>query len=311
MSAEPLVSVVVPVLNGERHLEACLTSVLTQAYENIEVVVADQSSTDRSVEIIRSFADPRVRLLPDVTEQLDLHSNWARGLEAAGGEFVKIVCQDDLLLPGCLSVQVELLRRHPTAVLTCGRRRIIDDQGKVLIGARGIGHLAGGGNTRVVAGPALARACTRAGTNLLGEPICVLIRRSVLPDPLFDPRWHYPIDIEFYMRCVQCRDAVVDSRVLCCFRVSPHQLSAVLAKTQAREMQAFFSEMARRYPDAVSDADLWLGTTRARLLARARRTLYRQMRMRATIASWRSPESQRRRQVASRIPDVSSEHRCS
>ena len=139
-------------------LEACLGSV-GPAYENIEVVVADQASTDRSIEIVQSFADQRVRLLPKPTEQLDLHANWARGLAATTGELVKIVCHDDLLLPHCSTVQVELLRRYPTAVLVCCRRKIIDDEDRVLLKARGLGHLAGSRDTRVI-------ECSRASASM-------------------------------------------------------------------------------------------------------------------------------------------------
>lgn len=148
-------SLVIPVFNGERHLEACLASVLEQTYQRIEIVVTDQASTDRSLEIIQSFADPRLHLLPEPSEPLDLHTNWARGLEASTGDLVKIVCQDDLLLPDCLSVQVELLEQFPSAVLACGRRRIITDDDKVLIKARGLGRLAKAG-TRVIGGGPLA-----------------------------------------------------------------------------------------------------------------------------------------------------------
>ncbi len=282
VSADPLVSVVIPVLNGERHLEACLNSVVGQTYRNIEVVVADQTSTDRSVEIVRSFGDPRIRILPAQSDPLDLHANWARGISASTGELVKLVCQDDLLLPECLSIQVSLLDQHPKAVLVCGRRRIINDDNKILIKSRGLGNLVKEG-TRVTDGRELARACTRAGANLLGEPVNVLIRVSALPEPLFDPRWIYTIDIEFYLRCLKDREAVVDSRALCSFRVSPKQLSAVLAKGQAKELRALFVELARRYPEDVSAVDVRLGTVRAQLLAQARRLLYWQMRTRSLL----------------------------
>src|SRR5579863_1450547 len=112
MSAESLVSVVIPVFNGENHLDACLRSVVEQTYPRIEIVVSDQASTDRSVEIIRSFNDSRIRLLPKPTEQLDLHGNWTRVVEASTGSLVKLLCQDDLLSPDCLSVQTQLLHEH-------------------------------------------------------------------------------------------------------------------------------------------------------------------------------------------------------
>jgi glycosyltransferase involved in cell wall biosynthesis len=291
LSPDPVVSVVIPILNGDRHLEACMSSVLGQSYENIEVVVADQASSDRSLEIVGSFVDRRVRVLPRPTGQLSLHGNWARGLAAATGELVKIVCQDDMLEPDCLAIQVELLKQNPTAVLACGRRRIIDDQGKALIKARGLGNLLQGASTRVVSGGEIAHACTRAGANLLGEPANVLIRQSALPAPLFDPDWHYTIDVEFYMRCLRSDDAVVDNRVLCSFRVSPQQLSALLAKGQARELRRFLAELECRYPTEVSRNDVRLGAARSQLLARARRVLYLEMRVAAAISVRRVPAS--------------------
>lgn len=287
MSAAPLVSIVIPVLNGERHLAECLESVLAQTYENLEIVVADNASTDSTAEVVRSFADRRIRVLAMPDRQLSLHENWGRALAAATGEFVKLVCHDDLLVPECVEVQLGLLHRYPGAVLAGARRRIIDDQGDVLIRARGLGGLAKPDGIRAIGGAEIAHACTRAGANLLGEPASVLLRRSVLPEPLFDPVWHYTVDVEFYMRSLGRSDAVLDRRVMCSFRVSPHQLSASLASKQAAELKVFFAELARRYPDRVSLLDVRIGTARARLLAEARRVLYQQMRMRSVLARWR------------------------
>ena len=281
--SDALVSVIIPVFNGERHLEACLESVLGQTYQHLEVVISDQASEDRSLELIWSFADPRIRVLPQPSRSLDLHGNWARGIESSVGEFVKLVCQDDLLLPDCVSVQMALLQEHPSAVLACGRRRIIDDDDRVLIKDRGLGRLVGTGS-RVVDGHTIVRACTRAGANLLGEPVNVLIRRAALPEPLFNPRWVYTIDIEFYLRCLEDSEAVLDSRTLCSFRVSHRQLSAVLAKGQAKELRALFSELRRRYPSDLSYTDVQIGTLRAYLLAVARRLLYFHMRAPAWIS---------------------------
>ncbi len=272
-----------------------MASILSQSYRKIEVVISDAASTDGSAEIVRSFDDPRINLLAHPADHLTLHDNWSRGLAAAKGDLVKIVCQDDLLLPDCLAVQTELLSQHPNAVIAGGRRRIIDDRDDVLIKARGMGHLTKPGGTQVIEGGALARACTRAGANLLGEPASVLIRRCTLPEPLFDPRWHYAIDIDFYLRCLDRQDAVLDSRVICCFRVSHRQLSADLGSVQARELHAFFSDLERRYPEQVTAPDVRLGTRRALLLSVARRMIYREMQIRSAVARWRHPEGSRRR----------------
>jgi glycosyltransferase involved in cell wall biosynthesis len=267
--------------------------VIRQSYENIEIVVANNSSTDHTVKIIKSFEDPRVRLLPDPSQQLQLHDNWTRAVKEAKGEFVKVVCHDDLLLDDCLSIQVDLLQRHQTAVLSCSRRRIIDDRGGVILAARGLGRLVSDDDPALWSGGSLAHACTRAGSNLLGEPASVLIRRAALPEVPFDSRWTFALDIEFYMRCVGQSDAVVDGRVLSCFRVSPRQLSASLASSQSREMREFFDEMALRYPSDVSRADVQIGRLKSQMLVQARRLLYLQLKHRDALSVWRQPRQDR------------------
>jgi glycosyltransferase involved in cell wall biosynthesis len=281
----PVVSVVIPIFNGERHLEACLRSVLTQTYTDLEIVIADQNSSDRSLDIVRSFVDSRVRILPNPTDSLDLHGNWNRAVQAAMGDFVKLVGQDDVLLPQCISIQLELLRESPEAALTCGRRRIIDDRGRTFISARGLGKFAKDRNHQFVTGPEVAREVVRSGENLLGEPANVLMRRALLPRSLFDPNWLYVIDLEFYLRCLQNGGAVIDRRVVCCFRVSPQQLSAQLSRSQAREVQELLRVIAQRYPNCVTEHDLRKGAARAWLLSLIRRSLYRVMKLRTALSA--------------------------
>jgi glycosyltransferase involved in cell wall biosynthesis len=274
------------VLNGEQHIRACIESILNQSYDNFEIVVSIDVSQDLSTEIVRSFTDPRIHLLPELTERLSLHANWARALAGARGDMIKIVCQDDLIFPDCLSVQTELLQRYPEAIIASGRRCIINDRGKVLIRARGLEGLTGLSGTKKVSASEVARACIRAGTNLLGEPASVLIRRSALPNPPFNARWRYTIDIEFYMRCLKNGDAIADDRVLCYFRASHKQLSATMVNDQLGELRAFFTEMMLQYPEVVTTADVRRGAIRAQLLTIARRVLYAQMRLGAAYISW-------------------------
>jgi glycosyltransferase involved in cell wall biosynthesis len=287
--AAPFVSVIIPVLNGERYIATCLDSVIQQSYSNLEILVANNLSTDHTLDIVNSYGDPRIRVLPDPKHQLRLHDNWTRAMIEANGEFVKIVCHDDLLLDGCISAQVDLLQRYEEAVLTCSRRRIIDDRGKLLIRARGLGHLVRHDDVALLNGRTIAHECTRAGSNLLGEPASVLIRRTALPEVPFDYRWTFALDIEFYMRCIGQKDAVVDGRVLSCFRVSPRQLSASLASRQAEEMKVFFTEMALRYPGDISRTDLQIGKMKSKLLVQARRLLYLYLRFRDAMTARRQP----------------------
>jgi len=276
----PLVSVVITVYNGEKYVEQCIRSVLAQTYSNFEVIVADDASTDDSLAVIASFDDSRIRILPGADGRLGLHGNWARAYEHATGRYLKHVCHDDLVAPDCLAIQVDLLEAHPEAALAGGRRQIIDARGSTVIAARGLGSLNTTSTPRVVAGVLVARACVKAGTNLLGEPATVLVRRSMLPTPIFYPEWSYTIDIEFYLRVIASSSAVLDRRVVSSFRVSTTQLSAELSKSQARELRELFIELRRQHPNSIRARDVVEGSLRSLAHAQARRVLYSFLRLR-------------------------------
>lgn len=106
---QPLVSVVVPAFNAALYVEAALDSILAQTYEDFEVVVADHSSTDGTWEILQRYADdPRVRLSRTPTGG-GAEGNWNAVSKLARGEWVKLVCADDLIYPQLLETQMSAI----------------------------------------------------------------------------------------------------------------------------------------------------------------------------------------------------------
>src|SRR4029079_2498347 len=105
----PLVSVIVPVYNGERYLREALESVFAQTYRAIEVIVVDDGSPDDSGTIGQSF--PEVRYIHQTNQGVAAARN--NGIEAARGEFFAFLDQDDLWVPEKLNVQVEYFLGHP------------------------------------------------------------------------------------------------------------------------------------------------------------------------------------------------------
>ena len=101
MTAPPLttVSVIIPVFNTEAHLPACLASVVGQTHEQLEIILIDDGSTDRSPEICRQFAaaDPRIRVIHQANGGVSAARN--KGLDLATGTFVSLVDSDDWLEP--------------------------------------------------------------------------------------------------------------------------------------------------------------------------------------------------------------------
>ena len=117
----PLVSVVVPVYNGERFLAAALDSIFAQDYHPIEVIVVDDGSEDRSAEIACSFREARYLCQPNS----GLAAARNAGIEKARGEFIAFLDADDLMLSNKLSAQVHYLRQHPEVGCVLCRQKIL------------------------------------------------------------------------------------------------------------------------------------------------------------------------------------------
>ena len=273
-NSDGLISVAIPVADGESFIRSCLLSIIEQSYANIEIVVGDNRSTDRTREIVDSLSDPRIRVLPNPERRLSIYENWQRTVAAVKGDFVKIVAHDDGLKPGCLARQAALLASDPTASMVASRRSIIDARDRVLISARGLGRLRRAEMPRTAHLAEIVRACARAGTNLLGEPASVLFRRKYLPEPLLDPTWNFEGDLDLYFRCLENGAAILDDGVVAFFRVSPKQMSAQVAGLQAREIQHFFELSAARYPGSIRMTDAAFAAVNSHRLAWSRRLLY-------------------------------------
>ncbi|MGC8861386.1 MAG: glycosyltransferase family 2 protein [Armatimonadota bacterium] len=126
-----LISIVLPVHNGERYLRESVESCLAQTWENIELIVVDDASTDSTAEIVRSYDDPRIRLITN-SRNLGLPASLNAGFAAAAGEFFTWTSDDNLYAPDGIAALVEGLRNNPRAALAYGSFYLIDEQGRVI-----------------------------------------------------------------------------------------------------------------------------------------------------------------------------------
>jgi glycosyltransferase involved in cell wall biosynthesis len=267
-SVAPTVSVCVPVYNGGAFIAETLRSILAQTYTEFELLVTDNRSTDGTVEIVRSFTDPRIRLVINDTN-LGAVGNFNHALAQARGGRVKIVCADDVLAPTCLAEQMAALDAAPGAVLACSARRIVDHRGRAWMVRRFPGR-----SGRVPGREAIARAI-RTGTNAFGEPVAVLFDRdAAIRAGGFDANWQFCVDIDFWCRLLTQGDAVIQSAVLCSFRVSRGSWSAALGAAQADEFERFVTAPDRRFPGVEDPRDVARVIRRARRLAKLRSLFY-------------------------------------
>lgn len=107
----PRVSVVLPVHNGEQFLAAAIDSVLEQSLADLELVIVNDGSTDRSEEIIRLYEDPRISYYAH--ENMGLGASLNRGISLARADLVARMDCDDVAHPGRLQAQTDYLSLHP------------------------------------------------------------------------------------------------------------------------------------------------------------------------------------------------------
>ena len=112
MDMSPKVSVAIPVYNREKYIAQAIDSILAQTFTNFELLVVDDGSSDGSGGIIRSYSDPRIRLICHETNGgVGVARNSA--IERARGEYVAFLDSDDWAYPQRLAKQVAFLERHP------------------------------------------------------------------------------------------------------------------------------------------------------------------------------------------------------
>ena len=104
---KPLVSVIIPVYNGERYLEAALKSVIEQDYCPIEIIVVDDGSTDKSAEIAKYFKE--IQYIFQSNKGPGPANARNTGIRAVKGEYIAFLDADDIWMPNKLSIQMNYL----------------------------------------------------------------------------------------------------------------------------------------------------------------------------------------------------------
>jgi len=122
----PLVSIILPVYNAEKHLAETLNSALNQTWPNKEVIVVDDGSTDQSVAIAKSFGAHRVKVYGQSNKRSGAARN--KGLSEAKGEYIQFLDADDLLSPDKIERQIKLLLQHPGKIAVCSTVHFDDNK---------------------------------------------------------------------------------------------------------------------------------------------------------------------------------------
>ena len=271
ISRPPLISVCIPTFNGSKTIRSAVQSVLNQTYENYEVIIGDDASTDETLQILGDFTDPRISI-HKFAKAKTAAENWNRAIGHCRGEFIKMMGQDDIIYPDCLMVECKTFEEYEKAkpTFTFASRDIISADGRRILQSK---HKTNRPNKECTF-ENYAPQIVRSGRNPIGEPVAVLIHSHAFRKTQ-GFSGSYVVDLDMWFQLLRQGPAIRINSTLSAFRISKSSWSFSLRKTQAAETLSLFRAMRQNKPGAISTMDLAIGFVMANTLQMVRSLLIR------------------------------------
>ena len=263
------VSVLIPVLNGERFLSSALESVLIQS-KVTEIVVVDNGSSDNTLRIIDRYArlDSRVKVYK--CHKLGISNALNLGLSVANGKFIARLDADDLMAPNRIESQMNFLRNNPEILLLASQIRYIDEEGVNL------------GVSKYPSGK-LNLLKHFVFRNPIAHPSVVFQKEAALLAGGYNPEYEGAEDLDLWIRMGSLGDIFVSSEILTLYRIHQEQVSLkndnYRSEFKLRLNYFLGRTSSKRHGWAFSSMQLLrlvdLASTRVTLLAKARNIIKR------------------------------------
>ncbi|MEG4106565.1 glycosyltransferase [Microcoleus sp. S13_C5] len=233
LNGQPKVSICIPTYNGEAFIGEAIKSALAQTYANIELIISDDGSTDRTIAIAQSFqSQTSVDFRIVLHRNYGLSQNWNFCISQATGQYIKFLFQDDLLAPECIDKMVAVAQQHPEIGMVFSPRGITiaqDESNPILRRAsQSIKDLHKNWSNLKSIQPGkelLADTnCLSNPINKIGEPSTVLIAARVFEEiGLFDSGLSQYVDLDMWWRIMgNYHIGFVDEK-LSSLRIHPEQ----------------------------------------------------------------------------------------
>ncbi|WP_457747072.1 glycosyltransferase family 2 protein [Sulfurimonas sp.] len=223
------VSVLIPSYNYARYLNEAIESVLNQTYENFELIIVDNCSTDETVELVNEYMnkDPRIKLHVNETN-IGMFRNYNQALLLAQGEYIKFLNADDKLDSKTLEVFVDILDNKSNISLVTSYRQNFQANSKI-----DKQDFHGQHNGREMILHALSKI------NFIGEPTTVMFRRKNLNLGLFDTSLLFFADLDMWLRQLSVGDLYIVNDILSYVR--KHELQGTNTLQKNIDQSVFIS----------------------------------------------------------------------
>jgi glycosyltransferase involved in cell wall biosynthesis len=209
----PKVSVLIPSYNYAHYIEEAIESVLSQTYQNFELIIVDNCSTDNTKEVVEQYIqkDSRIKLvINDVN--IGMYRNYNKALLLANGEYIKFLNADDKLNEKCLEIFVGILDTNQDVSVVTSYRQFFGTKDDILK-PKWFGL--------IDREKAILEALKHS--NWIGEPTTVMFRRQNLYLGLFDVSIVFFADMDMWLRQLECGNLYVHNEVLSYFRIHEEQ----------------------------------------------------------------------------------------
>lgn len=165
----PLVSICIPTYNGALYIRESLESVIKQSYNNLEIIISDDGSTDDTLNIVKNFTDKRIRIITN-NDNHGMLGNSLNCIKNAQGKYIKLLFQDDLIYKDCILKEVLVFENNPSVSVVTGASNVINSKGDVLITRKRYK------NGKLISGKKFAKRTFLIARNSYGEPAITMFK---------------------------------------------------------------------------------------------------------------------------------------
>ncbi|WP_060983150.1 glycosyltransferase family 2 protein [Vibrio splendidus] len=218
-----MISVILPVYNGEEYIYEAINSLLEQSFSDFEVICIDDGSKDATKRIIENIAskDNRIRLISRENKGLIYTLNEA--LSLCKYDYIARMDADDICLPNRLSLQLEFLLRNPTVAVVGSRYHYIDESSKI------------NGIRKSPTSNFLLKVLLTFGSPF-GHPTVMINRKVVTDDLYYDPKYKAAEDYELWLRLSKKYRFACIKKPLLLYRVLDSSISRSQREIQLTSM---------------------------------------------------------------------------
>jgi glycosyltransferase involved in cell wall biosynthesis len=236
----PKVSVIIPTYNRARLIAEAIRSVLDQTYQDFEIIVIDDGSTDNTREVVGSFKDPRIKYIYQENRGVCIARN--NGIKNSNGDYIIFLDSDDMLLKNAITIEASILDSFPNVALSYGQLFAIDEKERVIVLSKPKHRRPG-----VYQGTKEILNFLRYSNNI-GTSITMVRRSSIIDVGLFDPAFSSGSeDFELWVRIAKKYAVSYIAEPVGKYRVHSSGISAgrdidEIEKSQTRIFDGIFND---------------------------------------------------------------------